>query len=83
MGLFSTYRLAVNTKILYLVQRNGLILRGPILYGFVTFWVSAEGAQVDLARGDRSDRVDHDGNERVLQRSKNKMVVTFVTEPLP
>ena len=82
-GTLSTYRLAVNTKILYLVQRNGLVLRGPILYWLVTFWVGAEGAQVDLARGDRSDRVDHNGNERVLQRSKNKIVVTFVTKPVP
>ena len=70
-----TYRLAVNPKILNLVQRNGLVLRGPILYGLVTFWVGAEGAQVDLARGDRSDRVDHDGNERVLQTSKNKLLL--------
>jgi hypothetical protein len=56
----------VDTKVLDLAERDRLVLgRGHVLRR-VVLGERAEGADVDLARGDGAVRVDHDRDERVL-----------------
>ena len=61
--------LAMHSKVLNLVERNGLILGGIIVWWLVAFWVSSEGAKIDFPRRDRPYWVNHDGHKWILEFS--------------
>ena len=59
--------LAVDTKVLDLVQGNGLVLTGALVWWLVTLGVGSEGSQVDFPCGDCSYRVDNNGDKGILK----------------
>ena len=59
--------LAVDTKVLDLVQGNCLILTGALVWGLVTLGVGSEGSQVDFPSGDGPYRVDNNGDKGILK----------------
>ena len=61
--------LAVDAKVFDLVERDGLVLAGPLVGRLVPLGVGAERPQVHLARRDGPHRVDDDGHEGVLEVS--------------
>ena len=58
--------LAMHSKVLNLVERNGLILGGIIIWWLVALWVSSEGTKIDFARRDGPYWVNHNCHKRIL-----------------
>ena len=57
----------MDAKVFDLVERDGLVLAGPLVGRLVPLGVGAERPQVHLARRDGPHRVDDDGHEGVLE----------------
>ena len=59
--------LAMHSKVLNLVQRNGLILGGVIIWRLVALWVGSEGAKVHFPRRDGPNWIYHDCHKWILR----------------
>ena len=57
----------MNPEILNFVEGNGLVLAGLLLGGLVALREGSEGPDVDFARGNGSDGIDHNGHKGVLE----------------
>ena len=59
--------LAVDAKVLDLVEGDGLVFGGRVIGGLVALGVGAKSADVDFAGGNGAHRIDNDGHPGVLK----------------
>ena len=59
--------LAVNTEILDLVERNGLVLGGSFIRRFIAFGEGSECSEIHFSSRDGPDRIHDNGHEWVLE----------------
>ena len=59
--------LTVDTEVLDLVERNGLVLGGPFVRRFISFGEGSEGSEIHFSGRNGPNRVHDDGHEWVLE----------------
>ena len=62
--------LAMHSKVFNLVQRNGLVFRGIIIWWLVAFGVSPEGAKIDFPCRDGPYWIDHNCHKWILENQR-------------